>query len=133
MPRSMFPTALGLALVIALSGCSKGNQSGSTETIPVGPPGGAAGPAGPPGPAGPAGAPGTMPPAGPNPALTAKVKNELMVKKVDTAHVTVDVTPDGTVMLIGSVPTANQKALAEKSAKAVPGVASVKNQLTVSP
>ncbi len=62
--------------------------------------------------------------------MTAKVKNALMVSKVDTAQLNVD-TKEGMVTLKGSVPTASQKALAEKVAKQVEGVATVRNQLTV--
>jgi len=55
------------------------------------------------------------------------------LSKVDTAHVTVDISPDGTVTLVGTVPNAGQKALAEKSAKEVTGVSAVTNRLTVAP
>jgi hypothetical protein len=62
--------------------------------------------------------------------MTAKVKNALMVSKVDTGQLDVD-TKEGVVTLKGSVPTASQKALAEKVAKQVEGVTTVKNQLSV--
>jgi len=58
------------------------------------------------------------------------VKNALMTQKVDVSHVTVE-SKDGTVTLSGSVPTAGQKALAEKAAKQTAGVKTVKDNLTV--
>jgi hyperosmotically inducible periplasmic protein len=49
---------------------------------------------------------------------------------VNTAKVGVTVN-GGAITLSGSVPTAAQKALAETAARQVPGVTSVKDQLTV--
>lgn len=62
--------------------------------------------------------------------LTAKVKNALIVSKVDTGSLNVD-TKNGVVMLKGTVPSAQQKSLAEKIAKSTQGVKSVKNHLAV--
>jgi hyperosmotically inducible periplasmic protein len=62
--------------------------------------------------------------------MNSKVKNALIIEKVDASKVTVE-SKDGTVTLDGSVPTAAQKALAEKAAKQVAGVTSVKDNLTV--
>jgi len=62
--------------------------------------------------------------------LTGKVKNALITSKVDARSLNVD-TANGAVTLKGSVPTAAQKSLAEKVAKQVAGVKSVKNELAV--
>ncbi len=62
--------------------------------------------------------------------LTAKVKNALIVSKVDTGSLNVD-TKNGVVMLKGTVPSAQQKALAAKIASSTQGVKSVKNHLAV--
>lgn len=62
--------------------------------------------------------------------LTSKVKNALIVSKVNTVKVTVEA-QGGVVTLSGTVPTASQKTQAEKAAKATNGVSSVKNNLAV--
>jgi osmotically-inducible protein OsmY len=59
-------------------------------------------------------------------------KNALIVQKVFTAHVGVGVN-GGAITLTGSVPTAEQKTAAVAAAKQVPGVTSIKDQLTVAP
>lgn len=67
-----------------------------------------------------------------NAALTAKVKNALMLAKgIDTSKLNVDTTKEGVVTLKGSVPTAEMKNLAAKTAKNVAGVTQVKNALMV--
>jgi hyperosmotically inducible periplasmic protein len=131
------------ALALALTGCSK--PESETPTAPPGGPPGTAAPAGPgtaaapPGPG--AAAPGTAatPPGHPTPPapgstgneiMTRKVKNALITSKVDTAHVGVSVN-GGAITLSGSVPNAEQKALAVAAAKRVPEVTSVKDKLTV--
>jgi hyperosmotically inducible protein len=63
--------------------------------------------------------------------LTSKVKNALIVSKVNTSKVTVT-SKDGVVTLTGAVPTASQKTQAGIAAKATSGVSSVKNNLAVS-
>jgi len=63
--------------------------------------------------------------------LTSKVKNALIVSKVNTSKVTVT-SKDGVVSLTGAVPTASQKTQAGIAAKATSGVSSVKNNLAVS-
>jgi hyperosmotically inducible protein len=69
-----------------------------------------------------------------NAALTAKVKNALLIAKgVDASKINVDTTSDGVVTLKGTARTAEMKTLAEKAAKQVAGVKSVRNQLTVAP
>src|SRR5690242_20653933 len=113
MLRRGIGTATGLALLVILTGCHTGSE-GTESTAPPAP-----GPAAP-GPGGTApGRPGQ--PAG-NSVLTAKVKNALITKGVDTSKITIDTTADGSVTLKGSVPKAEQKTLAEKLAKQVPGV-----------
>jgi len=62
--------------------------------------------------------------------MTGKVKNALITSKVDTRKLNVD-TRNGVVTLNGSVPTASQKSQAEKVAKQVSGVTTVKDNLTV--
>jgi len=63
--------------------------------------------------------------------LTSKVKNALIVNKVNASKVTVT-SKGGEVTLSGTVPTASQKAQAGKATKTTTGVSSVKNNLTVS-
>ena len=133
MRVSAAPLLLATALAVSLTGCRGKDESATTP--PVGPPGGPPGPSvgGPP-PGG--GATPTEPNRGvgqvtDDVVLTGKVKNALMVSKVTTGKLNVD-TVKGVVTLKGSVPTAAQKAMAEKVAKQVNGVASVKNSLTVS-
>jgi hyperosmotically inducible periplasmic protein len=147
MQRRGIGTILALALGLVLGGCTRQN-----ETAGGGPPPGApthVNAPGPGGPSGPGGPPGTMPgnaagtsgeaghtigqPAA-NAALTAKVKNALNTTKgLNTSKLNVDTAADGAVTLTGSVPTAGQKVLAEKTAKQIEGVKSVKNELTVAP
>ena len=114
-------------LSLMLCGCR-----GSTSQAPSAPPGG---PAAPP----PGAPPGSVPIGGQNPsaggaasdaAMTAKVRNALITGKVDVRTVRVN-TNNGVVTLTGSVPTAAQKSLAEKAAKQVSGVTTVRNQLSV--
>jgi len=62
--------------------------------------------------------------------MSGKVKNALITSKVDTRKLNVD-TKNGVVTLNGSVPTASQKSQAEKVAKQVSGVTTVKDNLTV--
>lgn len=132
MNRSLVPMLLTTALAVSLAGC-RGKEEAAT-TPPGAPPGGPSGPyAGSP-PPGPGGSPGGAD-RGPGQVsqdvvLTGKVKNALIVSKVDTGNLNVD-TANGVVTLKGSVPTAAQKATAEKVAKQVEGVTSVKNSLTV--
>jgi len=123
------------ALAAALAGCPK-QESETTNTPPAEPPPGASaippGPAAAPGtPANPTGHP-TPPAPGStgNEIMIRKVKNALIVHKVDTAKVGVSVN-GGAITLSGSVPTAQQKAAAVAAAKQVPNVTSVKDQLTV--
>jgi hyperosmotically inducible periplasmic protein len=139
MQRRAIGAVLALALGLALGGCSKQNETAGTAPPP---PGGPAGPANGPGPGGmPGGAPNaageashTIGQPAANAALTAKVKNTLNTTKgLRTSKLNVDTTADGVVTLKGSVPTAGQKALAEKTAKQVEGVKSVKDELTVAP
>jgi hyperosmotically inducible periplasmic protein len=124
---------LTFVLAATVAGCNKPGSNAPSETA-GGPPGGS-----PPGPGGApyAGAPGstsnpTRTPAevGDDVVMTGKVKNALITSKVDTRNLNVD-TKEGAVILRGSVPTASQKTLAEKVAKQVSGVKSVKNALTV--
>jgi len=126
------PWLLGAILAVSLAGCTNKEAEAPAPAPPGGPPAGAGPAGGPPGM--PPGAPptATMPPgaSGPDAVLNSKVKNALMTGKVDVSHVTV-ASKDGTVTLSGSVPTAGQKALAEKAAKQVPGVTTVKDDLTV--
>lgn len=132
MKRHPAPPLLAAALAICLAGCP--GKEETTSTPPGAPPGGPSGPSA-----------GTQPAGEGNTAaeadrgvkqvsedvlLTGKVKNALIVSKVDTGKLNVD-TVNGVVTLKGSVPTASQKATAEKVAKQVEGVTSVKNSLTV--
>jgi hyperosmotically inducible protein len=139
MKRRAIGAALALALGLALGGCSKQNETAGTAP-PT--PGGPAGPANGPGPGGmPGGAPNaageashTIGQPAANAALTAKVKNTLNTTKgLNTSKLNVDTSADGVVTLTGSVPAAGQKMRAEKIAKQVEGVKSVKNDLTVGP
>jgi hyperosmotically inducible periplasmic protein len=139
MNRRAIGAVLALALGLALGGCSKQNETAGTAPPP---PGGPAGPANGPGPGGmPGGAPNaageashTIGQAAANAALTAKVKNTLNTTKgLNTSKLNVDTSADGVVTLTGSVPAAGQKMRAEKIAKQVEGVTSVKNDLTVGP
>lgn len=127
----LFPAPLVLATVLALSlsGCRKDD----TATTPGAPPGAPGSPSAP----GPPGGAGTTADAdrsvgqvGEDAVMTGKVKNALIVSKVDTTKLNVD-TSNGVVTLKGSVPTASQKATAEKVAKQVEGVTTVKNSLIV--
>ena len=64
-------------------------------------------------------------------AITAKVKTELATERAkDLVSVNVD-TNDGVVHLQGTVPTAADKAKAERLARATSGVRAVSNDLTV--
>lgn len=139
MQRRAIGAILALALGLALGGCNKQNETAGTAPPP---PSGPAGSANGPGPGGmPGGAPNaageashTIGQPAANAALTAKVKNTLNTTKgLSTSKLNVDMTADGVVTLKGSVPTAGQKTLAEKTAKQVEGVKSVKDQLTVAP
>lgn len=121
-------------LAVTLTGCKGKDESESTNAPPGGPPPGAPGtPPGGPTPGAAPGSPGTTSgtPAATSPdaVMARKVKNALMTGKVDASKVNVEV-KDGTVTLSGTVPTASQKSLAEKAAKQVPGVTSVKDDLT---
>lgn len=69
--------------------------------------------------------------AGENAVLTAKVKNALIIARdMDTSNLNVD-SQDGVVTLKGSVPTTAMKQRAERLARQVEGVQSVRNELTV--
>jgi len=143
MKRRAIGAALALALGLALGGCSKQNETaGTAPPPPSGPAGVPPGPANGPGPGGmPGGAPNaageashTIGQAAANAALTAKVKNTLNTTKgLNTSKLNVNTSADGVVTLTGSVPAAGQKMRAEKIAKQVEGVTSVKNDLTVGP
>lgn len=64
--------------------------------------------------------------------VTTKIKAQLAASKVSSlAVVHVDTDADGFVQLTGKVATAAEKERAESIAKAVDGVKSVDNQLTV--
>jgi len=130
MRVSPIPLLLATALAMSLSGCRAKDQTATSP--PVGPSGGPPGPtAGGPPPGGTATEPGRgVGQMSGDAVLTGKVKNALMVSKVDTGKLNVD-SANGVVTLKGSVPTASQKAMAEKVAKQVAGVSSVKNSLTV--
>lgn len=65
--------------------------------------------------------------------VTTKIKAQLAASKVSSlAVVHVDTDADGLVQLTGKVASATEKDRAESIAKAVDGVKSVDNQLTVS-
>jgi hyperosmotically inducible periplasmic protein len=130
MRVSPTPLLLAAALAASLSGCRGKDETANT---PPGAPPGA--PSGPSARTAPAGGTAAEPDRGvkqvsDDVVLTGKVKNALMVSKVDTGKLNVD-TVNGVVTLKGSVPTASQKATAEKVAKQVEGVSSVKNSLSV--
>jgi hyperosmotically inducible protein len=142
MQRQAIGAVLVLGLGLVLGGCNKQNETASTGAPPGGPGATAPGPGGPPGPGGMASnaatsageAAHTIGQTAANVALTAKVKNTLnTTKNLNTSRLNVDTTGDGVVTLKGSVPTAGQKVLAEKTAKHVEGVKAVKNELTVAP
>ncbi len=66
--------------------------------------------------------------------VTTKIKAQLAASKVASlAQVNVDTDADGHVQLTGKVATPAEKDRAESIAKAVDGVKSVDNQLTVTP
>jgi hyperosmotically inducible protein len=128
LSRLMFFVTLSLLS----SGCQKQE---TTSAPPGGPPPGA--PMG--GPGGPPGGLSTPPPGtaaqkqpggGSDAVMASKVKNALITSKVNATSVDVDA-QGGVVTLNGSVPTAGQKALAEKAARQVTGVTTVKDNLTV--
>lgn len=125
------PLLLATALAVSLAGC-RGREETAT-TPPGAPPGTPSAPyAGspPPGEGGTTDADRPVGQVSEDVVLTGKVKNALIVSKVDTGNLNVD-TVNGVVTLKGSVPTASQKATAERIAKEVEGVTSVKNSLTV--
>lgn len=129
-----------LTLAVTLAGCQKHEEettggpsaSGPAPSAPGSPPG--PGATAPPGtPANPTGHP-TPAAAGStgNEKMIRAVKNALITQKVSTAHVGVGVN-GGAITLTGSVPTAQQKSVAAATAKQVPGVTSVKDELTIGP
>lgn len=151
-PWPMLGVALALAAVSALGavGCGKKDETASSETSPTAttsaPAANTSAPAetsaGAPMPPGPAAATASGPTANvPNTAASTpkesvavlKVKNALMTAKptIDSKGITVVADESGGVVLKGSVPTAQQKAEAEKAAKSAAGSATVKNELKV--
>jgi len=136
MQRPIVATAL-LSVTLLLGGCAQREERTASGPPPAGP-GSTAPSNSPPGPAGPAEVIGetahTIGKAAAGAALAAKVKNALIISKdLDTSKLNVDATADGVVTLMGSVPTAAQKTRAQKLAKQIEGVQSVRNQLTVAP
>jgi hyperosmotically inducible protein len=126
--RLLAATTLALCLV----GCQNRQETATTPpgAPPGAPPGSQAG-SPPPGEGGTtAAADRGVGQVGKDVGLTAKVKNALILSKVDAGDLDVD-TKNGVVSLNGSVPTTAQKSLAEKTAKQVDGVSSVKNNLKV--
>jgi hyperosmotically inducible periplasmic protein len=133
--KTRLASALLVAVVaLSVSGCPK-RESETTG----GPPGGGPGPGAPPGPPGagtsaapsPGAGASTAAQTGADAATARKVKNALITSKVDVTKVNVEA-KNGAVTLTGSVPTAGQKAQAEKAARAVSGVTTVNDRLTVS-
>ena len=148
-PWLLMAAALALAALCA-AGCGKneapsGSEPAGTETGPTATtsaPAPAATSAGEPSPPGPEAATASGPTANvPNTAASTpkesvavlKVKNALMTAKppIDDKGITVVADENGGVVLKGSVPTAQQKAEAEKAAKNAAGSAAVKNELKV--
>jgi len=131
-----------LAVLTALAGCGNKSEETPATPPPTAPSPGPSQPAPPgPQPAAPGGPGGTMmnkPSTNPNGAtgdglITVKVKSALLADtKVGATTINVD-TKSNTVVLRGTVKSAQAKAAAEADAKKIEGVAKVINQLTVKP
>jgi hyperosmotically inducible protein len=126
-----------LAVLLLVGGCAQREERTSTA-LPSAGPGSAVPSNSPPGPQGPGEVIGetahTIGEAAAGAALAAKVKNALLISKdLDTSKLNVDASAEGVVTLTGSVPQAAQKARAEKMAKQIEGVQTVRNRLTVAP
>jgi hyperosmotically inducible protein len=127
-------TMLALAGMIALVGCQNRADRGPASDQPPGPPGPAARAGEAARDAGQAAgnAVESVGQAAENAALTARVKNALLIAKdMDTSNLNVDTTKEGVVTLKGTVPTAAMKERAAKLAKQVAGVNRLRNELAV--
>ena len=131
-PRLLkLPAALAGAVALTLSGCGDDTPPKTeTKVQPAAPAPQAAAPAAPVMPA-PGSERSSAPQEAANAALAARVKSALVAEPLLKAHGIDVVARDGAVTLFGTAESKMKREMAEKVAKAVPGVKSVENRLAV--